>query len=157
MYDSSHCLFAYIGRCTPYLLQQVTSQLFFSECRLLNATVSVVLSPAAQLGVHTANSFMTEPNWHGLQELERAEGEAQSAAALSNYQANTDADEVDLQLILLLLQRLCQDPGFCLRGNSSALGAILVFLPGAPAPWQPDALQAGFHRPSCAHSPATMC
>lgn len=68
--------------------------------------------------------------WLVRQGLERVERETQSAAALSDYQASTDADEVDLQLIVVLLQRLCQDSGFGLQGSSNALGAILIFLPG---------------------------
>ena len=74
--------------------------------------------------------------WH-LQEVQRAEVGAQAAAALSDYQAATDADEVDLQLIAALLGRLCSDPGFSLAAvgpASAALGALLVFLPGQHHP-----------------------
>lgn len=68
-----------------------------------------------------------------MQEVERAEAGAQSAAALSEYQASSDADEVDLDLIVALLQRLCSRPELSLQSSgpgSAALGAILVFLPG---------------------------
>ncbi|KAK9807916.1 hypothetical protein WJX73_001801 [Symbiochloris irregularis] len=75
---------------------------------------------------HLEISEYLEEHVEGLERLER---ETQSAAALSEYQASTDADEVDLQLMVALLQRLCQDSGFGLQG-SNALGAILVFLPG---------------------------
>ena len=65
--------------------------------------------------------------------MERTELAAQSAAALSDYQATTDADEVDLKLIVALLGRLCDDPQYSLQSTepgSAALGAMLVFLPG---------------------------
>ena len=68
-----------------------------------------------------------------LQEMERADLAAQAATALSEYQAATDADEVDLQLIVSLLGRLCSDPSLSLQSAgtaTAALGAILVFLPG---------------------------
>jgi len=60
-----------------------------------------------------------------------AEGVAESALALSQYQAGADADEVDLDLIEQLLEHVCGEGRFRrLDTPVPALGAVLIFLPG---------------------------
>ncbi len=56
-----------------------------------------------------------------------------SALAVSQYQASTDADEVDLALIEALLMYICgEGPYRRAEEQDAALGAVLIFLPGAP-------------------------
>ena len=72
------------------------------------------------------------------QQTAAAEELASTALALSHYQAMTDADEVDLDLIELLLCYICGEGQFQRRNEVSTrhdadkeiLGAILIFLPG---------------------------
>ena len=55
-----------------------------------------------------------------------------SALAVSQYQASTDADEVDLALIEALLMYICgEGPYRRAEEQDAALGAVLIFLPGA--------------------------
>ncbi|BDA50474.1 3'-5' RNA helicase YTHDC2 [Coccomyxa sp. Obi] len=54
-----------------------------------------------------------------------------SALAVSQYQASTDADEVDLALIEALLMYICgEGPYRRAEEQDAALGAVLIFLPG---------------------------
>lgn len=56
-----------------------------------------------------------------------------SALAVSQYQASTDADEVDLALIEALLMYICgEGPYRRAEEQDAALGAVLIFLPGVP-------------------------
>jgi HrpA-like RNA helicase len=59
---------------------------------------------------------------------------ASSALALSHYQSNTDADEVDLDLIEALLSYICGEGKFSTenknRAEESQQGAVLIFFPG---------------------------
>ncbi|EFN52009.1 hypothetical protein CHLNCDRAFT_139551 [Chlorella variabilis] len=68
-----------------------------------------------------------------------AEELANAALALSHYQAQTNADEVDVDLIHLLLMYACQEGVFkktdaeaaaAAAAGPQVLGAVLVFLPG---------------------------
>lgn len=55
-----------------------------------------------------------------------------SALALSQYHAATDADEVDLDLIEALLMYICgEGPYKRAEEYDLTLGAVLIFLPGA--------------------------
>ena len=59
---------------------------------------------------------------------EAAEG---SALLLSQYQATTDTDEVDLDLIQALLEFVSGERQHAQQGDAAvAQGAVLVFLPG---------------------------
>jgi ATP-dependent RNA helicase DHX36 len=54
-----------------------------------------------------------------------------SALAVSQYQAATDADEVDLDLIEALLMYICgEGPYRRAEEQDSSPGAVLIFLPG---------------------------
>lgn len=60
---------------------------------------------------------------------------ASSALALSHYQSNTDADEVDLDLIEALLSYICGEGKFAqgaqqAQQDAAAQGAVLIFFPG---------------------------
>jgi len=46
-------------------------------------------------------------------------------------QANSDADEVDLFLIVTLIKYICGEPPYSREEGGLILGAVLVFLPGA--------------------------
>ena len=47
-------------------------------------------------------------------------------------QANSDADEVDLFLIVTLIKYICGEPPYSREEEGGLiLGAVLVFLPGA--------------------------
>lgn len=47
-------------------------------------------------------------------------------------QANSDADEVDLFLIVTLIKHICGEPPYSRKEEGGLiLGAVLVFLPGA--------------------------
>lgn len=60
------------------------------------------------------------------------DAEAESAIAISQYHANTDADEVDLALVEALLMYVCGEGVYKREGDDpkAAQGAVLVFLPG---------------------------
>lgn len=60
-----------------------------------------------------------------MQALESADNAAASALLLGRYQATTDADSVDLDLIVRLLEFLGNHDD-----SSETLGAVLIFLPG---------------------------
>ena len=64
--------------------------------------------------------------------MARADEATGNALLLSQYQATTDADEVDLNLIEALLAFVCGE-GHHARPDAAEpiLGAVLVFLPGA--------------------------
>ena len=54
-----------------------------------------------------------------------------SALLLSQYQATTDMDEVDLDLIQALLEFVSGEGQHARQGDASVVqGAVLVFLPG---------------------------
>lgn len=93
-------------------------------------------------GQHSARS-LAKVNGHAdvvelLEEFEQraamADEIASSALALTHYQSNTDADEVDLQLIEELLKYICGEGKFraaaAAAQTEGSLGAILIFLPG---------------------------
>ncbi|KAL0028223.1 hypothetical protein WJX79_002624 [Trebouxia sp. C0005] len=62
---------------------------------------------------------------------EAADAAAGGAVALSHYQANSDADEVDLFLIVTLIKYICGEPPYNREEEGGLiLGAVLVFLPG---------------------------
>ncbi|KAL0045428.1 hypothetical protein WJX82_006305 [Trebouxia sp. C0006] len=62
---------------------------------------------------------------------EAADAAAGGAVALSHYQANSDADEVDLFLIVTLIKHICGEPPYSRKEEGGLiLGAVLVFLPG---------------------------
>eukprot|EP00898_Chlorokybus_atmophyticus_P000428 jgi/Chlat1/1386/Chrsp12S02051 len=65
-------------------------------------------------------------------EVERSHGAANVADALSKYQASTNMDEVDLNLIEMLLEYICGGGWQAAQGGANLApdGAILVFLPG---------------------------
>lgn len=86
------------------------------------ASISTDLFPAVP--VQTQNK---EPPSR-LQAVKLAEGAAEEALRLASYQAATDADEVDLDLLMALLEYICGADA-----RSAVGGAILVFLPGM---WQ---------------------
>ena len=67
-----------------------------------------------------------------LQASQTVDAEAESAIAVSQYHANTDADEVDLALVEALLMYVCGEGVYKREGEdpSAAQGAVLVFLPG---------------------------
>jgi HrpA-like RNA helicase len=68
------------------------------------------------------------------EEQEKAANDlASSALALSHYQSNTDADEVDLDLIEALLSYICGEGKFSAsttEEKSQQQGAVLIFFPG---------------------------
>ncbi len=57
------------------------------------------------------------------------DAEAESAIAVSQYHANTDADEVDLALVEALLMYVCGEGVYKREGEDpkAAQGAVLVF------------------------------
>ena len=67
--------------------------------------------------------------------LQAAQGSSHaemSALAISQYQASTDADEVDLDLIEALLMYICGEGPYSRDEEQDvSLGAVLIFLPGA--------------------------
>ena len=67
-----------------------------------------------------------------LQASQTVDAEAESAIAVSQYHANTDADEVDLALVEALLMYVCGEGVYKREGEdpNAAQGAVLVFLPG---------------------------
>ena len=83
---------------------------------------------------------------HGCtaQAVARAAAVEAGAVALSRYQAETDADEVDLGLVASLLQYICAEGKHNAQRNApsptrppaldapvgAGLGAVLIFLPG---------------------------
>ncbi|CAL5229490.1 g12825 [Coccomyxa viridis] len=67
-----------------------------------------------------------------MQASQTVDAEAESAIAISQYHANTDADEVDLALVEALLMYVCGEGVYKREGEdpNAAQGAVLVFLPG---------------------------
>jgi hypothetical protein len=66
------------------------------------------------------------------QAAEQAGSAAETALAVSHYQAAVDADEVDLALIEALLMYICGEGPYKREEDPDAApGAVLVFLPGA--------------------------
>ena len=76
-----------------------------------------------------------------MQVTARLQQSAEDSLLLSQYQASTDADEVDLDLIDELLCFVCGEGRHARKKDGEAsLGAILVFLPGLFRP----PLKSGF-------------
>lgn len=67
-----------------------------------------------------------------MQAAQSVDAEAESAIAVSQYHANTDADEVDLALVEALLMYVCGEGAYKREGEdpNAAQGAVLIFLPG---------------------------
>ena len=67
-----------------------------------------------------------------VQAARSVDAEAESAIAVSQYHANTDADEVDLALVEALLMYVCGEGAYKREGEDpdAAQGAVLIFLPG---------------------------
>ncbi|KAK9814740.1 hypothetical protein WJX72_010718 [[Myrmecia] bisecta] len=66
-----------------------------------------------------------------MEDSERVDALTASAEALSHYQSNTDADEVDLLLIETLLMYICGEGPYSRQEETGVpLGAVLVFMPG---------------------------
>lgn len=82
-----------------------------------------------RLSANTAESFL---GLSTAQASESMDAEAESAIAVSQYHANTDADEVDLALVEALLMYVCGEGVYKREGEDpdAAQGAVLVFLPG---------------------------
>ena len=69
---------------------------------------------------------------YAVQAAQSVDAEAESAIAVSQYHANTDADEVDLALVEALLMYVCGEGAYKREGEDpdAAQGAVLIFLPG---------------------------
>ena len=66
-----------------------------------------------------------------MQAAEQAGSAVETALAVSRYQAATDADEVDLDLIEALLLYICGEGPYKRDEDQNVpMGAVLVFLPG---------------------------
>ena len=82
--------------------------------------------------------FMSRPasNAGCMQASQGVDAEAESAIAISQYQANTDADEVDLALVEALLMYVCGEGVYKREGEdfNAAQGGVLIFLPGMAPP-----------------------
>ena len=109
---------------------------------------SVLLSNGADPGVKTHNGmtavqFAAQCGHVDVQELleewetqaAAADALASSALALSHYQSNTDADEVDIGLIEALLSYVCGEGKFGKENgddddDGQRQGAVLLFFPG---------------------------
>ena len=81
------------------------------------------------MSANTAQSFL---GLSTAQASESMDAEAESAIAVSQYHANTDADEVDLALMETLLMYVCGEGVYKREGEDpdASQGAVLVFLPG---------------------------
>ncbi|KAL3133848.1 hypothetical protein ABBQ32_008317 [Trebouxia sp. C0010 RCD-2024] len=77
---------------------------------------------------HAEAAEMLQQHEQAAQQADAATG---GAVALSHYQANSDADEVDIFLIVTLLQYICGEGAYQREEEGGLmLGAVLVFLPG---------------------------
>ena len=79
-----------------------------------------------------ASSFRGVTPVCAVQAAQSVDAEAESAISVSQYHANTDADEVDLALVEALLMYVCGEGAYKREGEDpdAVQGAVLIFLPG---------------------------